>query len=227
MDETLEKTPSLTENKALKQDNRVVTALSAAVIGILLALAALIIAFSGNKSAGSGPAGPANNGNLNIAWVNTDTIWEQYNFVSDVKAELATFETNLQDHYTASVTAFQNEYNAYIKKASAYQLSLDEQKKTEEKLAQKQQALQELDAQLSQQLLDEKTARNMEVHDSIVNFIARFNKDHKYAFILERSYGGGLLWADSTMEITNEIVKGLNKEYGDFKKEPVTTDKKD
>lgn len=209
---------SITENKAVKQDNRMVFVLSAAFLAIILALAALVIAFSGGKSSSKQENAVAP-GNLSFAWVNTDTIWEKYNFVTDVKAELATYEKNLQDQYAASVSAFQKEYDAYIKKASAYQLSLEEQKKTEEKLAQKQQGLQELDAKLSQQLMDAKTARNMEVHDSIVNFIARFNKDKKYNFILERSYGGGLLYADSTMDITNEIIKGLNKEYLTFKKE--------
>lgn len=226
MEESTETTPSVTETKTVKQDNRVMITLSAALIGIFLSLVSLVIAFSGMRATESSPATAAKSGNLSFAWVNTDTIWEQYNFVTDVKAELATYEKNLQDNYTARVTAFQNEYNAYVKKASAYQLSLDEQKKTEEKLAMKQQELQELDAKLSQTLLDEKTARNMEVHDSIVNFIARYNKDKKYTFILERSYSGSLLWADASLDITGDIVKGLNKEYKTFKKDKPSDDQK-
>jgi outer membrane protein len=204
---------------AEKKDKKILIALAVGVLGLLIAVTALIFNIAGspcNKPAGTTGT---NNSDLRIAWINTDSIWTQYDFVDDVKAELAVYEKNLQDKYASEMTAFQNDYNAYIKKASAYQMTLDEQKKKEEQLAQKQQTLQELDAQLTQLLVDEKTARNMEVHDSIVNFIGRMNKDNKYTYIMERSYGGGILWADSTLEITNEVVKGLNEEYKAIKKE--------
>jgi outer membrane protein len=151
--------------------------------------------------------------------VNTDTILSQYDFVKDVAAELEVYNKNLEDKYTSSAQALQNEYNAYIKKASEYQMTLEQQKKKEEELGQKQQALQQLEAELSQLAMNEKAARNMEVHDSIVNFIARYNKDKNYTYIFERSYGGGVLWADTTLEITNEVLKGLNEEYKAIKKE--------
>ena len=56
----------------------------------------------------------------------------------------------------------------------------------------------------------------MEVHDTIVSFISRFNKMKNYTFIFERSYGGTLLYADPSLEITDEILKGLNGEYEKF-----------
>jgi outer membrane protein len=93
----------------------------------------------------------------------------------------------------------------------------DEQKKTEEKLAKKQQDLTALDTELTQQLMAEKETRNMEVHDTIVSFIARFNKTKNYTFIFERSYGGTLLYANPSLDITDEIMKGLSDEYGKIK----------
>ena len=213
-------TPEIQDSKTRKKPN---ISLSVSILSLLIALVALVLLFTMGKPGSVNDVKSTPDGKLNIAWINTDTIWEQYGFVADVKTELATYEQNLQNQYASSAQAFQNEYNEYIKKASAYQLSLDEQKKTEEKLSKKQQSLQEMEAKLSQQLLDEKTARNMEVHDTIVNYIARFNKDKKYTFILERTYGGGLLWADSTLEITNVIIKGLNEEYVKIKKQKETS----
>ncbi len=218
MSEEME-TPVTANPVSEKKDNKPLITMVIGVLALLLAATALIIIFTCNGSCKTNTSSNGSQGDVRIVWVNTDTIWGQYDFVDDVKAELAVYEKNLQDKYASSVTAFQNEYNAYIKKASAYQLSLDQQKKKEEELGQKQQALQQLDAELTQLLVDEKTARNMEVHDSIVNFIARMNKDKKYTLILERSYGGGILWADSSMEITSTVVKGLNEEYKAIKKE--------
>ncbi len=213
MDETIETTsapaPAPTDSK---NDNRTLITLSLSVIGVLLGLAALILTIAGKPSENA-TATTSQPSDLKIAWVNTDTLWSKYAFVDDVKAELVTFEENLQKKYTAQATALQNDYNAYIKKASNYQLSLEEQKKTEERLGQRQQELQLLDAQLSQSLLDEKAARNIEVHDSIVNFIARYNKTKKFNLIFSTAYDQGLLWGDPGMDLTAEILEGLNKEY--------------
>lgn len=161
--------------------------------------------------------GNAGVSDMKIAYVNTDSVWEQYDFVVDVKLQLAEYEKSLQDQYNSSVAAFQKEYNDYLKKGTAGMLTLDEQKKTEEKLAQKQQALAELDQKLTAQLMEEKEIRNREVHDSIVNYIARFNKTHNYSIIFEKSYGGGLLFVNDSLEITPEITRGLNEEYKKFK----------
>jgi len=138
---------------------------------------------------------------------------EHYDFVLDVQVDLANYEKELQNQYVSSAKAFEKEYNDYIKRATANLLTLEQQKKTEEKLALKQQSIQELEAKLSVQLQEEKLKRNMEVHDTIVNNIARYNKNKNYTFIFEKSYGGGLLFVNEAFDITNDILTSLNKEY--------------
>jgi outer membrane protein len=184
---------------------------------LLLAVIAIFVLHFKNSCGKN--AGPVNNGtqNTTFAFINTDTVWSRYQFVEDVKGELAELEKNLQSQYSGRMSAFEKEYNDYLKKGTSGQLSLDEQKKTEEKLAKKQQELTALDGELTQQLMAEKEKRNMEVHDTIVSYIARFNKSKSYTFIFERSYGGTLLYADPALDITDEIMKGLSDEYGKIK----------
>lgn len=150
---------------------------------------------------------------VTFAFVNTDTVWAQYDFVLDVQVDLANLEKNYQNQYASAVSNFQKEYNEYLKKGTAGLLSLDEQKKTEEKLTKKQQSITEMETQLSQQLLEEKTKRNQEVHDTIVNHIGRYNRAKNYTFIFEKSFGGGLLFANQALDITKDILTGLNQEY--------------
>ncbi|MCK9613239.1 MAG: OmpH family outer membrane protein [Bacteroidales bacterium] len=154
--------------------------------------------------------------NATFAFVNTDTIWSEYDFVLDVQVDLVNLEKIYQNQYTTAVSKFQKEYEEYIKKGTAGMLSLNEQKKTEEYLAKKQQDIQEMEAQLSQQLLEEKSKKNQEVHDTIVHFITRYNKSKNYTFIYEKSFGGGLLYANPALDITKDILTGLNKEYEEW-----------
>jgi outer membrane protein len=208
-----------------KKDNQFLYAIILGSLGFILGLVALIYALTLSPSGNSGQTAKAS-GNLTFAWINTDTIMSQYEFAKDLQKGLEEYEKNLQNKYTSELQAFQNEYNAYIKKASDYQMTLDQQKKKEEELGQKQQQIQQLEAELSQMLMNEKTARNMELHDTIVNYIARYNKNKNYTMIFERTYGGGLLWADSTMDVTPEVLKGLNEEYVAIKKEKEKTQPK-
>ena len=156
--------------------------------------------------------------NVTFAFVNTDTIWEKYDFVLDVQVDLANLEKIYQNQYATAVSNFQKEYNDYLKKGTAGLLSLNEQKATEEKLTKKQQGISEMEAQLSQKLMEAKTAKNQEVHDTIVHHIARYNKSKNYTFIFEKSFGGGLLFANEALDITNDILTGLNKEYEEISK---------
>lgn len=211
-----EETPCCGNSKDEMQQHKPINwPLILSLISLVVSLALLVLFLTPGKNS---QTVTNSSDKITIAWINTDTIWENYEFVADVKAELADLEQKLQNQYAATVNSFQQEYDNYIKQATAGLLTLDQQKKTEEKLAQKQQSITELDAKLTQQLVDAKTIRNIEVHDTIVNFIARFNESHNYTFIMERSYGGGLLFADSTLEVTDAVLKGLNEEYKYIKK---------
>ncbi len=187
----------------------------------LLALAgviALFVLFFLPKKNKIDNAPPKSIGNVTFAFVNTDSIMVHYDFVLDVQVDLANYEKSLQNQYSSTVSAFQKEYDDYIKRATAGLLTLDQQKKTEETLGKKQQSIGELESKLAQQLQEEKLKRNMEVHDSIVSNISRYNKTKNYTFIFEKSYGGGLLYANTGLEITSDIIQSLNEEYAELQK---------
>lgn len=151
--------------------------------------------------------------NATFAYVNTDTINAKYDFVSDIADELTTYDQTLENQYKSSVASFKKEYDDYIKKASAGLLSLEQQKKSEEVLGAKQQAIMEMESQLAAQSQEAKVKKNMEVLDTVINFVKRYNKTKNYTFIFQQAYGGNILFANDALDITADIVKGLNDEY--------------
>ena len=50
------------------------------------------------------------------------------------------------------------------------------------------------------------------MRDSIQNFLKQYNKTKKYDFIMSKA-GDNMLLANPKYDITNEVVKGLNKRY--------------
>mgnify|MGYP003313462555 FL=1 len=55
----------------------------------------------------------------------------------------------------------------------------------------------------------ESLAKSAEVNQNIINYIQEFNKNAKYDFILTKM-GGNMLYSNEALDITNEVVKGLN-----------------
>jgi outer membrane protein len=201
------------EKQEAKKPVKPAVVLAISVFSLLVALCALVVAFVIDKPQSSDSPVTATAGKITIAWIDSDTILENYLFLKEVDSALVKYEEKLQNQLLSSYTAYQNMYEDYMTKASAYKLSLDEQKKTEAKLAEMQQALPQLEAQLSQQLAAEKMNKQIEVHDSIAKFVARYNKKYQYTFILQKSIGGSLIWGDTALDITRQVLKGLNDEY--------------
>ena len=50
------------------------------------------------------------------------------------------------------------------------------------------------------------------LRDSLKHFIDDFNKDGRYTMILSKS-GDNILYADQQLDITDQVVAGLNKRY--------------
>lgn len=148
---------------------------------------------------------------LTIAYVDSDTLWENYQFVKDTKKELDNLEMQLNNNYKAQAMAFKAEYDNYLKTGAS--LSLSEQKKKEAGLQQKQQSMMALEKTLGDQILEKKQSKNMELQDSIFSYIKRFNQGPKYSFIMEKSRVSGILFANDSLNITKIVIKGLNEAY--------------
>ena len=78
---------------------------------------------------------------------------------------------------------------------------------------QRQQAdLQALQQRLSNEFQSETDKFNTALRDSLQHFLAKYNKDKRYALILSKA-GDNILYADKVYDITEDVIAGLNKAY--------------
>lgn len=75
-------------------------------------------------------------------------------------------------------------------------------------------------AKLQSDLQQEQVTQNKKLLDAVYAFVKDYNAKHdKYNIILSKSYvSSPTLYMDEGMDITDEIVKGLNEEYKEYKK---------
>ena len=90
-------------------------------------------------------------------------------------------------------------------------LSRDRAEQEQMRLQRKQQELQQLDGQLSKQLLGVQQKMSEELRDTINKFLKEYNKDHKYEMIISNTSNDNVLYAEKAYDITEEVTKLLNE----------------
>lgn len=158
-------------------------------------------------------------GGLKVAYINTDTIMAKYQMALDMEADLQAYQQNLKNELESKARKFQSDYENYLKNGAS--LTLTQQKQTEQDLTKRQQELPQLEQQMMMNLQERQAADNKKMLDAIYAFIKDYNKKYQnFDVIFSKSYlGSPVLYIDEGMDITNEIVEGLNKEYEEYKKE--------
>ena len=150
---------------------------------------------------------------LKIAYVEIDALMAQYQFCKDY-TELANIEgENIQRTLTGKQRTLEQHAAAMQKKYESNGFtSQEELARAQQSLQTEQQALQELSERLQASFMEEQAKYNEEMRDSIQNFLKQYNKTKKYDFIMSKA-GDNMLLANPKYDITNEVVKGLNKRY--------------
>ena len=150
---------------------------------------------------------------IKIAYVNLDTIMYRYEFALDINKEIISKETRINNTLDSKRKRLEEEVSEFEYKCNAKLLTNEEQFIEErDKIMKKEQEYINLREELYMQLESENMARSKELRDSINNYILEHNKTKGYDFILTK-IGDNILYANSAFDITNEIVKGLNKRY--------------
>lgn len=151
---------------------------------------------------------------LPVAYLNIDSLLENYQFAIDANDRLQSKMEDSRVKLNTKMRTFQNEYEDFQRKLNNNAFLSRERAESEAaKLQKKQQELEQLDAQLSQDYIEEQQNLTLQLRDSLDNFLAEFNKDGKYQMILANQGKDNVLTADKALDITAEVIDALNARY--------------
>lgn len=152
-----------------------------------------------------------------IVFVNSDSLLNNYEYFKDTKAKFEAKSKKAQSDLTAKGTAFQKEVAEYQKNAQS--MSADQRASTEERLARKQQELAAFNQNASTALQTEEAQENEKLYNKVSDYLKTYAKNKGYKMVLTYSRGNPtVLYADSTLDVTKEVVAGLNEAYKKEKK---------
>ncbi|CAM3627138.1 MULTISPECIES: OmpH family outer membrane protein [Sphingobacterium] len=147
-----------------------------------------------------------------IVYLNSDSLSEKYQYFKDIKSKLENKVKKAQADLQAKSAAFQREVAEYQKNAAT--MSAADRQATEQKLARKQDELARLDQTASSSLAKDESEEFNNVYNKITEFLKKHASDNGYKLVLTYSKSNPtVLYADPSLEITNEVIKQLNEEY--------------
>lgn len=152
---------------------------------------------------------------LPVAYVNLDSLLLNYTFAIEANDQLMSKQEDARLKLNTRARNFQAKAAEFQRKLdnNAF-LSRERAEQEANKLQQEQNEIQNLEAKLTQEILEENQKLNVQLVDSLDSFLADFNKDGRYQLILTNSGKDNVLQAAEALDITDEVIAGMNARYG-------------
>jgi outer membrane protein len=182
---------------------------------LVAAVATLFALYFSNKSNESTPTETASKAEvIPVAYLNVDSLLTNYVFAQEASEKLMKKQEDARLKMNTKLRTFQNEVADFQRKLenNAF-LSRERAEKEQQRLAKKEQELQELEAKLTQDIMLENQKLNMQLADSLNTFLGIFNSDGRYHIILSNNAKDNVLMASEQYDITSEVIEGMNARY--------------
>lgn len=152
--------------------------------------------------------------NYKIAYVLIDTLTSQYQKCKDLEEEFTKKRANAESTIQSKGKSFTAQLQDFNRKYQSNQFTQQQFEAEQVRLQKLQQDLQDLEARLSNSLQEEYQKEFQALTDTIQNFTKSYAKEKGYDFILCKSSGiDNVLYANEAYDVTDEVVKALNKRY--------------
>jgi len=154
-----------------------------------------------------------------IVYIQLDSIVSKYDMYNTLKSELEIKVQKIQNDLQARGRALENEQKDFSNKMNKGLMTQAEAEEKYRVLNNKMSDYQNLGARKEAEIQEENAVMMNKVMDAIEQYIKKYNDEKKYALILT-----GVFEGDPKLDITNDIIEGLNNEYVKNKKKGTQTE---
>lgn len=191
------------------------------ILNIVLLIAVVVLYvlhFGKNSSNHDGETTSHAVGDLKIAFINSDSVLNKYDYLEVKKKQLEERTKKLDQEYRSRAQGLQNDINDYQRNVG--NLTLSQARAVEEDLNKKRQNLAMYEQSLTQELMGEESKLNKELYDRVTAYLKKYGQEKGLQIVLKYDPTSDLLFGGEGLDITNDVIQGLNEEY---KKETSST----
>jgi outer membrane protein len=155
-------------------------------------------------------------GNCRIAYFEMDSVAANFEKAKEMQNELEKKEDKMNAEMNRLQNLYQQKYVNFQQHGATMSSSQLDAARNE--LGQLDQTIKDTKASMDQDYKTYYVQTQQEILSMIRNFCSEFNKDKRYTMIISNE-PGLVFYKDSTLDITKDLLTGLNKMYGKKKSE--------
>ena len=208
------------------------TSLILSIISLVAVIALGIISFTGKGSASeakSGENAPAA-GSGAIVYFNLDRVLNEYDMANDLRSVVESKAQGIQEEVNRRGNKLQNDVNSFQEKINKGLITRSVAEVQGQKLEQQRNDFNNFANQKNQEIAEEQQVMMNNIGDAIKTFLDKYASDNSYARVIATQ--GDILpapvaAADSSLDVTDDIIVKLNDEYVKTKSKKDVPAKKD
>ena len=148
-----------------------------------------------------------------IVYVNLDRILMEYDMANDLRSVVETKVQNIQAEVNRRAKKLESDVIDFQNKIDKGLLTRTNAEVQSQKLQQQELEFNNYAAQKDQEIQEEQVVMMNQLGDAIQTFLNKYNEEKQYAMILTNSGGSPVITADAALDITDDVLAGLNEEY--------------
>ena len=158
-----------------------------------------------------------------IVYVDATRLMAEYDMANDLRAVVETKVQIIQVEITTREYNLASAVTKYQEKTQKGLMTRTTAEHEAQKLQQQEVEFNNYANQKNNEINEELLVMNNQINDAIATFIAKYNQEKKYAMILISqgdaaddgvvTLSAPVLTADPSLDITDDVLKGLNAEY--------------
>lgn len=148
-----------------------------------------------------------------IVYINLDEILAKYDMANELSSVVETKVQNIEAEVNRRGKKIQSAEKSFNEKLEKGLMTRSVAEAEAQKIQKQAANYQNYAAQKQQEIQEELMVMNNQVADAIKTYIEKYNEEKKFAMILTNQAGQPVLAADPSLDVTAEVLAGLNAEY--------------
>ena len=145
-----------------------------------------------------------------MAYINTDTVMNNYKYYQELKSKLESQQQVAEKQLEIKMQDLEKEYKNLSTRVT---LGLMKEEEAQAVFAPKQQEVEKFRTNISDQLMAQEKQLTLQLYDTVINFLQKYNKKAGYSYIFGYTKGGNIMIAPKSHDLTKDVLKGLNGDY--------------
>lgn len=148
-----------------------------------------------------------------IVYFRLDQVVNEYDMANEQRSVLEAKAAAIQQDIERRGNKLQNEMNSFQEKYQKGLMTTSVARQKGEELQRQEQEFNQFLAQKEQEMQEEQIVLMNNIMDAIQTYVEKFNAEKGYAMILASSAGQPVVVASASLDVTQDIISGLNAEY--------------